>query len=205
MVYRRIGVHQQAVVRIDQPEVAPTRWHVVAERVPLSREEPPGVHRQPVDVVPRPRAHGAHHDGEHAGRLPFGVRQTKDRAPRQAVDDPPIDAESLPQPLDVGEVVIHVDARPVDVVAGGTGGAAAAGALVEQHGSVATRIEVPARSRRATRARTAVQVHDGSPVRVAHLLVVQDVAVTDVELAGVERLGRLVRHRPSMSATTLAA
>ncbi len=149
--------------------------------------------------------------------MAFGVGQPEHRSPRQPEDDPALDVEVLAQPLDVGDVVVHVDARPVHVLLAGVRCAAPGRPLVEQHGVMPLCVEVAASPGSATTARAAVQVDDRGALRVADLLDVEDVAVADVELAGGERFwrwlghpaqsgaGRGVGHRVRPRATRLAA
>jgi hypothetical protein len=43
------------------------------------------------------------------------VRHPEDGTPRQTEHDPAIDPEMFAESLDVAAVVVHVDARPVDI------------------------------------------------------------------------------------------
>ena len=168
--------------------------HVVAELVPLGGEEPPRMDGEPVDVGGRARADGADHHGGHLVRVALGVGRAEHRSPREPEDDPALDVEVLAEPLDVGDVVVHVDARPVDAPLAGVRGAAPRRPLVEQHGAMALQVEVAAGARGAAGARTAVQVDDGRALRVADLLDVEDMPVADVEVADGERFWRWFVH-----------
>ena len=140
------------------------------------------------------------HDGGHAVRMAFGVRQPQHRSPRQPEDDPALDVEVLAQPLDVGDVVVHVDARPVHVLLAGVRCAAPGRPLIEQHGAMPLCVEAAASPGSATTAGAAVEVDDRGALRVTDLLDVEDVAVADVELAGGERFGRWGGHPAQVGA-----
>src|SRR4029079_7066800 len=200
----RVRVHQQDVVGIDQPQITQLGRYVIAEASPLGGEDPSSVHRERVDVSRSSRVERTEHERTHAIRVTFGVGGTEHRSPRQTEHDPSIDAEVLAQLLDVGDVMVHVDRRPVDVRLGRVWRTAAGGSLIEQHGAMSLRIEVGACTGREARTRPTVQVDDRSAVFVADLLVVQGVAITDVELAhGSQVLVSMTQKRlPSVSAIT---
>jgi hypothetical protein len=107
--------------------------------------------------------------------------------PRAAEHQPALDAQVLPQPLDVGD---QVPGRVVDQT--GVRPALAAAALIEQHDPVALRIEEPAHLRVGAPARAAVQEHGGLAVGIAALLEVDLVQLRDAEKAGPVRLDRWV-------------
>ena len=61
----------------------------------------------------------AEDDGDHPLGMTLGVGRPEHRSPGHPEDDPALDAEVLAQPLDVGDVVVHVDARPVHALLAG--------------------------------------------------------------------------------------
>ena len=131
--------------------------------------------------------------GEHDGTCPLGVafrvRRAQHGSPRHPEHHPAVDPEVGTNPLDVGDVVIHVDACPVHPLLTGVRRALSRRALVEHHRPVAAEVEVTAGARRAAGAGSSVQVDDRRSAAVAELLDVQHVTVADVQAIDGERLG----------------
>lgn len=149
---------------------------------------------QPVDVVRCAGADRSEHQTPNPFRVTLGVGRPKDRSPRDPEHDPPLDAEVLSKPLDVSDMMIHVDGLPMHAVLAGVRGAPPRRPLIEQHRSMPLRIEERPSSGRAARPWSAVQVHDRRGFGVADLLVVEDVPVADVEPARCTRFGSLLSH-----------
>lgn len=61
--HRGVGIHQEPVVGINQTLVAKVSRDVIAELPPFSREEPSGVHGQPVNVVSCAGTHRRENNG----------------------------------------------------------------------------------------------------------------------------------------------
>ncbi len=171
---------------------------MVVEGAPLRREEAAGVHREPVDVLRASQADRGEHDAQHPVSVPFGVGRAENRAPRHAEHDPPVDAEMGSEGFDIGEVMVHVDARPVDVVLARMRRAPTRRALIEQDGPVKHRVERAADPRRAPRPRAAMEVHDRNALRGAVLLPIQRVTTPHLERAAVERLKIPLDHTTSL-------
>lgn len=102
--------------------------------------------------------------------------------------DPPVDAEVGSEGFNIGDVMVHVDARPIDTVLARVRRAPPRRALIEHDRPVQRRIERAADPRRAPRSRTAMEVHDGKAVRRAVLFPIQRMAVPHLERAAAERL-----------------
>ena len=199
-----VGIHQQTVVGVDQSKTTQLDRDVIAEGVPLRREEPAGVHGEPVDLGGRTSADRGEYHCDHPIGVTFGVGRAEYRSPREPEHDPTVDAQMPSQLLDVSDVMVHVDAVPVHVLPAGVRCASPGSPLIEQHGPMSLWIEVPACLRRATRARPAVQVHHRSSVSATHLLVVEDMAVADLKTSRCERLGRSLAHHREYVRTRLA-
>jgi hypothetical protein len=110
--------------------------YVVPELAPLGGKEPSGVHGQPVDVVGCAGTDCGENKGTDSFRVTFGVGRSEDRSPGNPEHDPTLDAEMFSKLLDVVDVVIHVDARPVHAFVAGVRAAPSCRSLVEQHGSL---------------------------------------------------------------------
>ena len=89
-------------------------------------------------------------------------------------------------------------------VLGRVGRTAPCGALVEQHPKMTLEVEVRTSAGRASRPRSTVQVHHRNSVTVTDQLVEQHVAVTDLEVTGVERFRDLCRHTFESASPILA-
>jgi hypothetical protein len=142
-VKTRIGVHDELVVRLDEPSIAQTRRHVLAEPRPLLGEVTSHLHRDPVDCPSPAHRHRAEHERRHSLGMALRVRGPERGAPREPDDAPALDAELGAQLLEITQVVIEVDRVPVDVLGGGGGCAPAGGALVEHDGAMAIAVEQP--------------------------------------------------------------
>jgi hypothetical protein len=177
----RIGIHEQRVVRIDQSSLPQSSGDVITECVPLGGEKPSRVARQPVDVGLCAGADSGENEGSDPFRVTLSIRRSEDRSPGNPEHDPPLYAEMLSKPLDVIDVVIHVDAGPVHAFVAGVRGAPPRGSLVKQHGSMSLEVEVASRPWRAARARPTVQIHNRRAVPSADLLMVENVPVADID------------------------
>jgi hypothetical protein len=100
----------------------------------------------------------------------------------------------LTETLDVLDMMIHVDARPMHCLFACMRSTASGRSLIEQHRPMSLRVKEAPRAVSAARSRAAVEVNDRYASRRPHLLVVQPMTVADIELANVERLRRLVTH-----------
>ena len=185
-----VGVRalEQPRVRGDEIAVPVRLRHAAPEAVPVGREEAAHPAVEPVDV----RAPG-HRDAEeddlrHALGVPLGVGEDQRRPPRAAVEEPPLDAEVLAQPLHVGDEVVGRVRRHVDRGVARVREAAAAATLVEQDDAVSLRVEVAAASRAAAGAGPTVHDEGRLPGRVATRLPVDEVVVAHVEQPLVVRL-----------------
>ena len=112
-----------------------------------------------VPVLTAPRTTADHPIG-----VTLGVGHPEHRPPGDPEDDPALDAEVLADPLDVADVVVHVDARPVHALLAGVRRAPSGGALVEQHGPMPLGVEVAAGPGRAARARPPWRYTTGVPL-----------------------------------------
>jgi hypothetical protein len=172
--------------------------HGGAEALPFLGEEPADAAVEPVDLgAPRHR-HGDEHDLRHALRMALGVRERERRAPRAAVEQPPLDAEVLAQALHVGDEVVGRVDRHVGRRVARVRRAATAAALVEEDRPVAGGVERATLVLRAAGSRPAVHDERRLAVRVAARLPVHEVAVAHVEhpvVVGLDR--RMHRHRRS--------
>ena len=90
-------------------------------------------------------------------RMGFGVGQAEGRAPRCAEEKPALDAQVLPQALDVGDQVVGRVRGQIDLGVAGVGRAPAAAALVEEDDPVGGGVEVAPPAGRAARAGAAVE------------------------------------------------
>ena len=169
-------------------------WDVVTECVPLGGEEPSGVDGQPVDVGSSTGTDRGENKGTDSFRVTFGVGRSEDRTPGDPEHDPPLDAEMFSELLDVVDVVIHVDARPVHAFVAGVRGAPSCRSLVEQHGPMALEVERAPSPGRAARARPAMQIHNRRALPGADLLVVEDMPVADIDVPGCKGFGSLFSH-----------
>ncbi len=90
----------------------------------------------------------------------------------------------------MGTQALHVGDQVIGRVVAGlaAGSAAAAAALVEQHGTVAPRIEEAALARAAAAARTAMQIHRRQARPAADLFEIEAMTVADIQPARVEGL-----------------
>ena len=142
---------------------------------------------EPAQLGAAHREDAAQHELADALRMRLGIGERQRRAPRAAEDEPALDGEHLPQPLDIG-----------DEMPGGVGvercvrGRAPAAALVEQEYPVASRVEKAAVIGDAAAARPAVQEHGRLAVRIAAQLPGEPVAVADIEVAAVIGLDRRI-------------
>ena len=141
----------------------------------------------------------------HALRIPLRVGEDQRRAPRAAVEEPPLDAEVLAQPLHVGDQVVGRVGGHVDGGVARVREAAAAATLVEQDDPVSLGVEVAAASGAAARAGAAVHDERRLAGRVAARLPVDEVAVADVEQPVVVRLDRRERRHVSIIVTEPAS
>jgi hypothetical protein len=116
-------------------------------------------------------------------RVGHPVRQGQGRAPRSPEQDPTLDAQVGPQPLEVGDEM----GRSVDRQVGGgvlcRRSAPAGAPLVEEHDAVPAGVEEPRPPGRAARPRTAVEDHGRLPGRVAADLIVEALPVPNLEPA----------------------
>lgn len=191
----RIRIHEQRVVRIDQSPLPQLNGNVVTECVPLGGEKPSCMARQPVDVRLCACADSGENEGSDSFRVTFRVRRSEDRTPGNAEHYPPLDAEMFSKPLDVIDVVIHVDAGPVHAFIAGVRGASTCRSLVKQHGSMSLEVEVISRPGRAACARPTVQIHNRRALPSADLFMVENVPVADIEAPSRERFGCQLIHR----------
>ena len=180
----RVRVVQQSGVRRREVAVPIRLWHTIAKPFPFLGKQPTDITGDPFDLAPG-RVGDADQDHlSDALGMALGVRQPEGHAMREAVHEPPVDAEVLAQSLDVGdEVVRRVDAE-VDIGLAGVWRAPAGAPLVEQDDSIGRRVEVPAIPRTAPRPWAAVQDDGGLAVRVPAHLPIQALSVTHVEHPG---------------------
>lgn len=95
-------IHEQPVIRLDEPKMAQFKGNMVAELQPLLWEEAPHVNGQPSYVLGRAGANRREHKcGDPVG-MTLGIRHREYRAPRHAKDGPPVDPKVLAQPLFAG-------------------------------------------------------------------------------------------------------
>ncbi len=191
----RIGVHEQRVVRVDQSALPQRNGDVVMECLPLDWEEPSHVARQPVDVGLCTGADSSKNKSADSFRVTFSVRCAEDRSPGHSEYDPPLYAEMHSKPLDVIDVVMHVDAGPVHAFVARVRGAPPCCSLVKQHGSMSPEVEVASRPWRAARARPPVQIHDRRALPRPDLLIVESMPAADVETPCRKGFGCLLSHR----------
>ena len=161
------------------------------------REVPADAAGEPLHVGrPRERDRPEDHRADPLG-VGHRIREAEGRPPGAAEEEPPVDPEVVPQPLQVR----HEMGRRVDRQVGGgvlrRRGAPAGAALVEQDDAVALRVEEPRPPGAAARARAAVEHHRRNAVRGAPDLVVEPLPVADVEEALVVGRGRLVHPADS--------
>src|SRR5690348_15357344 len=135
----------------------------------------------------------------------FRVRQRQGRTPGAAEYLPALDAQTLPQPFDVGDQI------PGGVVAQfGVRRRAPAATLVEQDDAISARVEESPALGVAARAGSAVQEHHRLAARIAALLVVERVQRRDLQRAGIVGLDLGVErtadvgHPPSVKGRPLA-
>ena len=141
-VHGRVDTHEQGVVSVDQSKVPQAGGNMLPKSLPLFRKEAPDLDGQPIDVFGCAGADSSQYDGCHALGMALGVGDPEDRSPGDAKNYPLVNLEMLSKALDVGDVVSHVDCRPLDGLFAGVWSAAARCALVEQNGSMPASIEV---------------------------------------------------------------
>ncbi|HRD99701.1 MAG TPA: hypothetical protein PLV68_00280, partial [Ilumatobacteraceae bacterium] len=110
--------------------------------------------------------------------MALGVGEPEHGTPRRASDDPAVDAEMATDGLDVGDMAVHVDRRPVERGIGRRRRAASRPALVERDRPVqcrVTQIEMPATEPAAW---TTVQPHHRHTCRISGLFHMQPMAFT---------------------------
>src|SRR5690606_7720026 len=149
---------------------------------------------EPVELLAAHEEYAAQDQLRYRVRMSLRIGERKRAAPRASEDEPPVDLEPTPQPLDVRDEVpgrVRLERRKR--------AAAPAPALVERDDSIAPRVEEAPRVPVSAPARSAVHEQRGLAARIAALLVIDAVSVADVEIAGLERLDRriqLPRARP---------
>ena len=88
---------------------------MITKAVPLSGEEATRMHGQPVDVGCSSGTERTEHECADAVGMALCIRGAQHRSPGEPEHDPAVDLQMLAELLDVGQVMIHVDAGPVDV------------------------------------------------------------------------------------------
>ena len=196
---RRVRAGEQPSVGGREVTIPFRGRHSGGKGVPLPWEHAPHVAGDPLGLEAPPSGHRREHHGGHPVGVPLGVSERQGHTPRDAGDDPPLDAQMVAQQLDVPH-------QMVGGVGGQVGGGAvrewprpATAALVEQHRPVLARIEETSIARRATGSRTAVQPHDRCPRWIANGLPVELVSITNGKQPRVVRLDRRIplSHRRS--------
>ncbi len=153
----------------------------------IGPEHPRAAAVEPFQLRIGHQEHAAQHEMADPLGMLLGIEKRERRAPAPAEHDPAVDAERLPDELDVahqmpGRVRLDrgVRARPP------------AAALVEQHDAEHARIEIAPHRRRAAPAGSAMQHNHRQTVGLAALLHIDPVAVADVENALIERVDRRI-------------
>ena len=95
--------------------------------------------------------------------MALGVDQSEGHTPRDADDDPSVDAQMFPEAFDVGDQMAGGVGRQVRVGIGGQRAAAAASPLVEQDRPVTLRVEIALRAWSSAGSGTAVEEHRRRP------------------------------------------
>ena len=205
LAHLRIGVLQHSGIRGREVAVALAGRHDVAERLPFARED--ATHRagDPLDL-----ASGGRHDADedhlgHAVWVRLGVGEAERRSPRPSPDEPSVDAEVLPESLDVIDEMCGRVRREVDDRLSGVRSAPAAAALIEEHDPIAIGVEPAPKARRRTASRAAVQDDRGLAVGVAGDAPREPVSVSDVEHAPVVRLAEREGHGRDRARSTVGA
>lgn len=115
--------------------------HGGGETIPLAREDAPHPLGDPLDLAARRGGHESQHEGLDPPGVRLGVGQGERRPPRQAEDHPALDPEELPQGFDIGNQVGRGVGAQIGAGFTRQGPTAPCPALIEQHGTVAFRIE----------------------------------------------------------------
>jgi monoamine oxidase len=195
-----IGVSHQPGISGVQIGGAGGTGHDRAETLAILREKPASALVKPVGLAAPARGNGRQHDLRHPFRKAFCVGKCEGRPPGPAGDQPPVDAQMLPQGLDIRDEMIGRVDRHVGRWITCMRRAAAAAALIEQHDLVARRVEPAPHVRRQPLTRAAVQQNSGLAVGVAGQFPVDLVAVAHREQAGGVGLGRGIEvgHPPRL-------
>ena len=135
-------------------------------------------------------------------RHPLGktlpIRKGERRTPRTAEDQPAVDREVFAEPLNISSQMVSRVGRKIHRIVARMRNTSTASPLVQQDDPVHGRIEKSAHTRRASRARAAVEDQCRLPQGVATNLPIDQVAVADVEHVVVEWLARRVDgHKPN--------
>ncbi len=126
----RVGVHDHATVRLDEPYPLVSLSCVVMEPVPRAGRVASPMLCEVVDLGPTAGAHRSDYNPEHPINMALGIRQPEDGPPGRTADDPPFDVEGTTNGLEVLYVTVHVDGGPVHVIVCCVGCASSGGALV---------------------------------------------------------------------------
>jgi hypothetical protein len=167
--------------RLDYLFVA-ERPNRTLEATPLlrhTRAQPSAKH--PVDLTVSAEEDAKQDEFRHSGRAGLSIGKSKCTAPRSPKDQPTVDSEVCPKPLEVcDEVGGGVPAQVADRDTG-VRRASSAIPLMKEHDAVARRVEQTSVSRSAGCARASVQNDRGLSLRVSTRLPVDRVPVTDIE------------------------
>ena len=205
-MHGRVGIHQQPVVRDAKITVAFGLADAVAEPGERLRKDPAETADHHLDFAVTVGAKAHHHDLADPLGMPDRVGQAQHRAPGSTEQEPLVDAEVDAQAFEIAQEMFRGVGGKVHVGITGERQAAATPTLVEQHGPVARRIEVPAQPFAAAAAGPAVDHHGRFTLGVSTGLPVERVPATDVEHAVVVRfdLGVEPGHQPSFPPDTTA-
>ena len=180
-VHGGVGVVETAAVGGEQV-AALARRHGACEIVPRFGEETPHAVKEPVDLLRPAQEDPAQRQRPAALGMRLRIGQRQGRPPRTAENDPASDAEICPQPFDIGDEMRSGVVRQRAERTRPPGAA-----LVEDHDAVMRRVEEPPVARLRSRARPAMQEHDGRAVGPPALLPIHDVPAAERQTPGCKR------------------
>mmetsp|Transcript_47680 Transcript_47680/g.93123 ORF Transcript_47680/g.93123 Transcript_47680/m.93123 type:complete len:266 (-) Transcript_47680:151-948(-) len=180
---------ESLVVRLDQRPALGLRNVLRVRLVGVRKDERGPLLEKKVELLPLHQEDAAHHELGDALRVLDGVHERQGRSPGAPEAHPLVDAEGLPQRL---EVLHEVPGGVVGEVGGRR--RPPCSSLVDQDDAVALRIEEAAVTLRAPPAGPTVDEHHRLAVPVAALLVVDRVARAHVQPAGVVGFDRGVQR-----------